>query len=215
MRLVTAKTVWPIAMLVFLVGTGCATVRTAANSVASSHVSNTTQGIAADELKPSVCDSLSLTAVYQGTGDVDGGTSNDLVLGGSGGQRLRGRDGNDCVVGGVGVDQLEGEAGTDVCVGRGDTTFTTCETIICSGEKAVSVGNNFFSPTTVTIGRGCAVRWTATTTRFHNSTSNPAGTWASGNFKSPDSYAYTFNTPGTYNYRCTIHSGQTGTVIVQ
>ncbi|MDQ0462480.1 Ca2+-binding RTX toxin-like protein [Caulobacter ginsengisoli] len=45
------------------------------------------------------------------------GTSNDLVLGDSGGNTLQGGDGNDTIYGGAGADELQGGAGDDVLEG--------------------------------------------------------------------------------------------------
>jgi plastocyanin len=38
------------------------------------------------------------------------------------------------------------------------------------------------------------------------------GAWESPALISGQSYAFTFSTPGTYTYFCTIHSGMLGTI---
>ncbi len=72
-----------------------------------------------------------------------------------------------------------------------------------------------FSPANVTIAPGDSVTWTWTEVRSHNVTSVSAGaeTIASGT-KSSGTYVKTFNTPGTYAYHCTLHSGMNGSVTV-
>lgn len=129
MKLRPIRLTW-LAIIAILGVVAFATVRATANTVASSHVSNTTQGVTVNELKPPECDGINLTAKVQGTGDFEGGSANELLLGAPSTQRIRGRDGNDCVVGGGGADELEGDAGTDVCIGSQTATFKDCETTV-------------------------------------------------------------------------------------
>ncbi|MGH2808994.1 MAG: plastocyanin/azurin family copper-binding protein, partial [Actinomycetota bacterium] len=77
------------------------------------------------------------------------------------------------------------------------------------------VGGNNFSPNAVTISVGCSVRWTNTVNTTHTTTSDPAGTWDSGNMANGATFSRQFATAGTYNYRCTIHASMTGTITVQ
>ncbi len=98
------------------------------NTVSESGISFTTEEVTANQLKPSACAGLNLTAYYYG---IDGSDTNDLVLGASIADSLNGGDGDDCVVGGSGDDSLDGGAGTDICIGgEGTNTFSNCETQI-------------------------------------------------------------------------------------
>lgn len=103
---------------------------TAANTVPATRAGLTSQSIGANDLKPTDCAGITLTALVVGTGDFEGGAANELILGGAGLDRIRGRDGNDCVLGGGGNDELRGDAGTDVCIGGPgtDTLDANCET---------------------------------------------------------------------------------------
>jgi Ca2+-binding RTX toxin-like protein len=105
---------------------------TASSSVPSTHASKRISAIGANDLKPSACSGITVTNKIVAAGDADGSSGNDLLIGRTAGQRLRGRDGNDCIVGGAGDDELIGEAGTDVCIGGpgNDTLDGTCETRI-------------------------------------------------------------------------------------
>jgi plastocyanin len=95
-----------------------------------------------------------------------------------------------------------------------------------------------FSPASVTIAAGTFVKWTNTGKVTHTSTSDatPQAVWNSGNVAAAGSsscdpyldpyctpgtspagtYARQFNTPGTYQYHCQIHTaqGMTGTITV-
>lgn len=75
---------------------------------------------------------------------------------------------------------------------------------------------NTFTPPSVTIARGGTVTWTFGA-RPHNLTF-AAATGAPADSAGRITNAQvvrTFNTAGTFNYECTIHSGMTGTVVVQ
>ena len=76
----------------------------------------------------------------------------------------------------------------------------------------VTLIHTSFAPTVVTINAGQTVEWkwddgqvphNVTFDSFHSST-KIAGT-----------YFHTFNTPGVYNYRCTIHINMVGMVVVR
>lgn len=79
----------------------------------------------------------------------------------------------------------------------------------------VAVENNFFNPLELTIDVGDTVRWT-NNSGFHDvvSTSGPES-FSSGDPGTNWEYSFTFTTPGTYEYTCTIHFGMDGTLIVQ
>ena len=119
-----------VVALTLTLAVGCGGVRAAGNSVASSYASNTTYPINANALKPAECAALNLSAILTGSGDFEGGAANELLLGGSASQRIRGRDGDDCLVGGAGVDEFRADAGTDVCIGTASSAFSDCETIV-------------------------------------------------------------------------------------
>jgi plastocyanin len=78
----------------------------------------------------------------------------------------------------------------------------------------VSMGDNFFSPQTVTISRGRTVRWVNGGQQTHNSRSSTA-IWSSPDLDPGQSFEHTFQNAGTFAYLCTLHAGMTGTVVVQ
>ena len=95
-------------------------------------------------------------------------------------------------------------------------TATVTVTAISAGGTTVTTPNRTFSPPLITIGVGSTVTWQISGAR-HNVTFGalkPTG----GNIPDTDpgnAASRTFATAGTYPYDCTLHSGMTGTVVVQ
>jgi plastocyanin len=78
----------------------------------------------------------------------------------------------------------------------------------------VSISNFVFTPGSATITAGCTVTWTQTSATKHTTTSD-TGVWDSGQLSQDQTFAYQFDTPGTYPYKCLNHpSSMTGTITV-
>ena len=79
---------------------------------------------------------------------------------------------------------------------------------------AVAIDNFTFNPQTLTVKAGTTVTWT-------NKDDIPHAVAAVGKqFKSKvldtdNSYSFTFTTPGTYAYFCSLHPHMTGTIVVE
>ena len=73
------------------------------------------------------------------------------------------------------------------------------------------VDGNDFRPATVTIPRRSVVKWVNRDNVSHTSTSSTSN---SGTVRPGESFKKRFRRAGTYDYRCTIHVGMTGTVVV-
>lgn len=75
-----------------------------------------------------------------------------------------------------------------------------------------------FAPSSFTVKAGASVTWVNRDTVTHTvtSTSIPSGakSFDSGNFPYGYTFTVTFNTPGTYQYYCSIHPIMTGTIVV-
>ena len=79
------------------------------------------------------------------------------------------------------------------------------------------LGNQFTDSvsgtSTTTIPVGTTVEW-LWQSGLHSSTSGtcnatnciPDGMWNSGQLQPPSTFTFTFNTPGTYTYYCTVHT---------
>lgn len=76
----------------------------------------------------------------------------------------------------------------------------------------VSIANNAFQPSTLTIELGTTVTWTNNQSTAHNV--------IFADFSSPlmeegETYSYKFDKAGTYTYKCGIHPSMTGKIIVK
>ncbi len=82
-----------------------------------------------------------------------------------------------------------------------------------SGANAVSIENMVFVPATLRVAKGTSVTWTNNDGSNHNVMFS---TSASGRMKHGATYTRSFDTPGTYDYQCSIHGAMmSGTVIVE
>ncbi|HYG74613.1 MAG TPA: cupredoxin family copper-binding protein [Planctomycetota bacterium] len=80
---------------------------------------------------------------------------------------------------------------------------------------SVSIVDFDFKAASITVTVGDTVTWTNDGGAPHDVTSDPPGAFASGTLSSGQTFSFTFNTPGTFQYLCTIHPNMRGTVIVQ
>jgi plastocyanin len=83
-------------------------------------------------------------------------------------------------------------------------------TPVKSGE--VVAKDNRFAPVAVEVPAGTTVTW-----RFEDGGTPHDVTgegWKSGDPQSKGTYRRTFDRPGTYDYRCTLHGGMDGRVVV-
>ncbi len=78
--------------------------------------------------------------------------------------------------------------------------------------------NIAFNPGSLTVKKGTTVTWTNDDSVNHDVTKvggpGPDFKSGSGNLASGDTYKVTFDTAGTITYRCTIHPGMNGTIVV-
>jgi plastocyanin len=91
-------------------------------------------------------------------------------------------------------------------------------TAIASASSSANVAattESVFTPATVDVGTGGSVTWTfgslAHNVTFRGTVGAPANIPAT----TSASASRTFNTPGTFNYDCTLHAGMTGVVNVR
>jgi len=92
--------------------------------------------------------------------------------------------------------------------------FTGCtqqETNV--GKNTVSIESFSFKPNSLTISTGITVTWINNDNVDHTVTAE--GIFDSGVLDKGETFEYTFNESGTYNYTCTIHPSMSGTIIVQ
>jgi plastocyanin len=72
------------------------------------------------------------------------------------------------------------------------------------GENEVYINSMSFGPRTLKVKAGTTVIWTNHDVTSHTVTFDD-GSVNSGELKPGDSYEFTFTTPGTYNYHCSMH----------
>lgn len=98
--------------------------------------------------------------------------------------------------------------------------FTATGTAQPAPGTGVTVGNNFFQPANLTVDDGSTVTWTWVNTgaisHSVESVGNPSFTSSAVLSGAGQTYSFTFNTPGTYNYQCEVHgAAMSGTIVVQ
>lgn len=80
--------------------------------------------------------------------------------------------------------------------------------------SSVAIENFMFSPAALTVKKGTTVTWTNKDSAAHTVTSTDGGKLNSSTLNKGQTYAFTFDTTGTFNYKCTFHSNMTATVTV-
>jgi plastocyanin len=83
-----------------------------------------------------------------------------------------------------------------------------------TATKSIKITATAFSPASVTIKSGDAVKWTNSDTKNHQVVANN-GAFASPTLAPNHSYTHVFNTAGTYRYHDALHPALTGRVIVK
>jgi plastocyanin len=84
-----------------------------------------------------------------------------------------------------------------------------------SANSAVIIENFTFSPDTLTVPVGTEVTWENRDDIPHTVTSNDKTTFASSLLDTGDTFTFTFNAAGTFDYFCSVHPMMTAKVIVQ
>jgi amicyanin len=85
-----------------------------------------------------------------------------------------------------------------------------------AGAETVSVkiGNFTFGPKELKVKSGTTVTWTNEDDIPHTVTSSTMA-FKSKALDSDDKFSFTFTTPGTYQYFCSLHPHMTGTIVVE
>jgi amicyanin len=83
-----------------------------------------------------------------------------------------------------------------------------------SDAAAVKIDNFTFGPKSVTVKAGTTVTWTNQDDIPHTVTSS-SKQFKSKALDTDDKFSFTFTTPGTYEYFCSLHPHMTGTIVVE
>ncbi len=96
-------------------------------------------------------------------------------------------------------------------------TYATPVTSVTPATPAtfsVEISGFTFNPATVTIPKGSTVIWTQRDSVAHTVTSTRGMGFDSGPLNQGQTFKWTFNEAGTFEYICSIHQYMTGKVIV-
>jgi len=80
--------------------------------------------------------------------------------------------------------------------------------------NTVSMGDNFFSPQSITVPAGSAIEWKNDGILPHTSTADD-GAWDSGIVFKGKTFVQPFTAAGTLAYNCALHPEMVGTVVVE
>lgn len=132
----TMRTVYLLVLvsLLTLIFAGLLSAFAASNTVPLTRLTDQSQAITANSLKPPECAALNLATIVvcpSGGGNCNGNQQANLILGSPNVDRINGRGGNDCILGGGGDDTIDGGLGNnDICIGGpGNDAFNRCETV--------------------------------------------------------------------------------------
>jgi plastocyanin len=81
-----------------------------------------------------------------------------------------------------------------------------------AASSMVNIANFSFNPVTLTIKKGAVVTWTNNDSSPHQIKS---ADFNSDLLNNGQSYSFTFNNIGTFDYSCAIHPSMTGKIIVE
>jgi len=83
-----------------------------------------------------------------------------------------------------------------------------------AAEMEIKIDNFSFTPERITVKAGTTITWTNEDDIPHTVASS-AKLFKSKALDTDDKYAFTFTTPGVYQYFCSLHPHMTGTVVVE
>jgi plastocyanin len=81
-----------------------------------------------------------------------------------------------------------------------------------TGVTRVAAKDNRFTPPAVQVPAGTTVTWAFDDGLVPHDVTGDG--WRSGDPQRRGTFAHTFDRPGTYPYRCTVHDGMNGRVVV-
>ncbi len=79
-------------------------------------------------------------------------------------------------------------------------------------QNMVVINNFAFSPQVLTVKQGTTVTWVNQDTVAH---SIKSATFNSQSLNQGETFSFTFNTKGTFDYSCGIHPSMTGQIVVE
>ena len=83
---------------------------------------------------------------------------------------------------------------------------------VTTGSNTIDIQNYAFSPTPITVKKGSTVTWNNLDTAPHQIKSV---TFNSEKLSYGQSFSFTFESTGTFDYSCSIHPSMSGQIIVE
>lgn len=97
----------------------------------------------------------------------------------------------------------------------GTSTGTSSPSVATTSKNvAIEIRNFAYSPANITVQKGTKITWTNRDTAPHTVTSVTGTVLDSPTLSTGQSFSYTFNATGTFNYYCTIHPNMKASVTV-
>lgn len=94
------------------------------------------------------------------------------------------------------------------------TNSTTNTTTNQAAIASVSIVDFSYSPSSLTVAKGTKVTWTNNGSALHTVTGTSGGPNSNGNISPGGTYSFTFDTAGTFSYRCGNHASMQASVTV-
>jgi plastocyanin len=99
------------------------------------------------------------------------------------------------------------------CVMLTAAIMVTPSVPVRAANMEVKIDNFTFSPQTLTVKAGTTVTWTNADDIPHVVAGPP--TFKSKALDTDDKFSFTFTTPGTFSYFCSLHPHMTGSIVVE
>lgn len=94
---------------------------------------------------------------------------------------------------------------------------TSSQNTSTQSSGAVTIRDMMFTPSQITVAKGGTVTWTNDDSVTHtvvDDLSNVGGP-SSGDIAPGQTYSFTFNKTGSFQYHCSIHPSMRGTIVVK
>lgn len=82
------------------------------------------------------------------------------------------------------------------------------------GTAEVKMKNTAFNPSDLTVDKGTTVKWTNDDSLTHTVVAND-NSFSSGNMGKGQTFEFTFNQVGSFEYKCSIHPSMKGKITVK
>jgi plastocyanin len=100
-------------------------------------------------------------------------------------------------------------------IGTGFLSGCTQQQSTNNKSNTITIKDYFFDPPSLNVTKGTTVTWTNQGSAQHTVVSDTEGIFTSGQISNGQSFTYTFNTTGTFDFHCGNHPSMKGKIIVE